>query len=360
MIPSHSLPTRPYPPSLSTPSVLLPRFSVQDAPVATLPEKPLPPDAFRATERNLSLSESSDKVTSSASKRLPPMPPPPVFTPIELPPLPPFHSLQNEASLPIAPQAPVLSSLDWMPPDFWADVPDSTLPSSPPPPMNTNLTQTPTTSVVPPQEMPSPVMPPAPAPFISQTANPNTAPLPMMNNTPSTSTPFPPSTTPLPQATPESALPLAPTSRDADLPPDVRGFDDNIIRSLNARLEDPDWMRRADAANDYFIILSANPNLEKRPEYKPYVDAFALKILRDPSSVVHEAMLRAMQVGYYRYPSPEVLNELYRLRDSAGMLGLESQIVDDAIHGIQKAQLEDAKEAQHQQQQAPLSSRKQI
>ena len=182
----------------------------------------------------------------------------------------------------------------------------------------------------------------------------------MMNNTPSTTTPLPPTTTLLPQTTPESALPLAPTSRDADLPPDVRGFDDNIIRSLNARLEDPDWMRRADAANDYFIILSANPNLEKRPEYKPYVDAFALKILRDPSSVVHEAMLRAMQVGYYRYPSPEVLNELYRLRDSAGMLGLESQIVDDAIHGIQKAQLEDAKEAQHQQQQAPLSSRKQI
>ena len=122
------------------------------------------------------------------------------------------------------------------------------------------------------------------------------------------------------------------------------------MRSLNLRLEDPDWMRRADAANDYFIILSGNPNLEKRPQFKPYVDAFALKILRDPSSVVHEAMLRAMQVGYYRYPSPEVLNELNRLRDSVGMLGLEAQMVDDAIVGIQKAQLKDAQEAQQQVQ----------
>jgi hypothetical protein len=134
-----------------------------------------------------------------------------------------------------------------------------------------------------------------------------------------------------------------------DLPSDVRGFDDNIIRSLNIRLEDPDWMRRADAANDYFIILSGNPNLEKRPQYKPYVDAFALKILRDPSSVVHEAMLRAMQVGYYRYPNPEILNELNRLRDSAGLMGLEAQMVDDALYGIQKAQLQDAKEAQARQ-----------
>jgi hypothetical protein len=59
-----------------------------------------------------------------------------------------------------------------------------------------------------------------------------------------------------------------------------------------------------------------------------------------------------MQVGYYRYPSPEVLNELNRLRDSVGMLGLEAQLVDDAIAGIQKAQLQDAQDAQAQQQQA--------
>lgn len=189
---------------------------------------------------------------------------------------------------------------------------------------------------------------------VPQTAQPATYPsipdpwvTPPVATNPPASPPMTPSTPPSSPPSPAPAIPAP-----VDLPPDVRGFDDGIMRSLNLRLEDPDWMRRADAANDYFIILSGNPNLEKRPQFKPYVDAFALKILRDPSSVVHEAMLRAMQVGYYRYPSPEVLNELNRLRDSVGMLGLEAQLVDDAIAGIQKAQLQDAQDAQAQQQQA--------
>lgn len=167
----------------------------------------------------------------------------------------------------------------------------------------------------------------------------------------------PPAQNPDPSPTPTEPTPPSPAiPTPVELPPNVRGFDDGIMRSLNLRLEDPDWMRRVDAANDFFIILSANPNLEKRPQFKPYVDAFALKILRDPSAVVHEAMLRAMQVGCYRYPSPEVLNELNRLRDSVGMLGLEAQIVDDAISGIQKSQLQDAQDAQNQQkpQTSPL------
>jgi|GEM_PF-6944109 len=148
---------------------------------------------------------------------------------------------------------------------------------------------------------------------------------------------------PPPEAEPEPELPPLPVPTTP--PPTIRGFDDNVIRTLNIRLEDPDWMRRTDASNDFYIILGANPNLEKRKQYKKYVDAFALKIMRDPSAVVHEPMLRAMQVGYYRYPSKPVLAELQRLRNSAGMLGLEAQIVDDAIYGIQKAQHQDALDA---------------
>jgi hypothetical protein len=257
------------------------------------------------------------------------MPPPPLFTPIEFPP---FNRTVVEGSIPPPPCIPnEMKGLDPLPSTILPP-PEGNL-SSPTAISRTSVDLLPQANIppripflgVPPLNTPqattsgtSPVVP-------SSASVPNTAPL-----------PTPPQETPKP-----------------DLPPDVRGFDDNIIRSLNKRLEDPDWMRRTDAANDYFIILSANPNLEKRPEYKPYVDAFALKILRDPSAVVHEAMLRAMQVGYYRYPSPEVLNELYRLRDSAGMLGLETQMVDDAIKGIEKAQREDAKEVQRQRPQPP-------
>ena len=211
----------------------------------------------------------------------------------------------------------------------------------------------------PPASAPSSPLPSLMAPATTPNGSSNVPPFNPLTSPPTTMSPPPtpmPSTPPDPQA-PSESIPMAiPASipPPVDLPPDVRGFDDGIMRSLNLRLEDPDWMRRADAANDYFIILSSNPNLEKRPQFKPYVDAFALKILRDPSSVVHEAMLRAMQVGCYRYPSPEVLNELNRLRDSVGMLGLEAQLVDDAISGIQKAQIKDAQEAQQQQQQVQV------
>jgi len=295
--------TFPPPPSVSQGKPLnLPAFSRQIPPLEMPPPPPLP-NVFLAPA-NFSL----------------PMPPPAMPDP-NLSPAPPsldafiqaskgltphgFHNpTVNLSPMPLSPSSP--------------QAPHSFIPQS-----SQNVPQTDPPASAP--SMPDPwLKPPA---TTAPLANP--LPSPPVATTPPTSPPIPPSTSP--------AIPTP-----VDLPPDVRGFDDGIIRSLNLRLEDPDWMRRADAANDYFIILSGNPNLEKRPQFKPYVDAFALKILRDPSSVVHEAMLRAMQVGYYRYPSPEVLNELNRLRDSVGMLGLEAQMVDDAIAGIQKAQLKDA------------------
>jgi hypothetical protein len=123
--------------------------------------------------------------------------------------------------------------------------------------------------------------------------------------------------------------------------PVIRGFDDSVIRNLNMRLEDPDWQRRASAANDFSMILGANPNLEKRPAYKPYVDAFMLKLLRDPSAVVHEPALRSMAVGYYRHPTQVVLNEVYALLNGSGLFGLEPQMANDALYALAKYQEEE-------------------
>ena len=264
---------------------------------------------------------------------------------LDLPPPPPLPSVfltPSNFSLPKPP--PALPDRELAPapkPSAFTQDPTNFMPPAlhnptmdPPMPLSPNSPQ------LPPYYMPNA------SPYIPPTAPPASAP----------SSPLPSLMAPATTMSPPESIPMAIPATippPVDLPPDVRGFDDGIMRSLNLRLEDPDWMRRADAANDYFIILSSNPNLEKRPQFKPYVDAFALKILRDPSSVVHEAMLRAMQVGCYRYPSPEVLNELNRLRDSVGMLGLEAQLVDDAISGIQKAQIKDAQEAQQQQVQVP-------
>ncbi len=330
-IPSFSASTFPPPPSLAPGKPLnLPAFSRQIAPLDLPPPPPLP-SVFLAPA-NFSLPMLPSPLPD---RELAPAPPnldafihdTSNFTP------PTLHNPKVDLSpMPLSPTSPQV------PPSFKPNVPQS---------IPQNVPQTPPPASAP--SMPDPwVTPPATSPTTSTTP-------PMSNPLPSPPVATdPPASPPMPPSTPPDTEPSTPPAipPPVDLPPDVRGFDDGIMRSLNLRLEDPDWMRRADAANDYFIILSGNPNLEKRPQFKPYVDAFALKILRDPSSVVHEAMLRAMQVGYYRYPSPEVLNELNRLRDSVGMLGLEAQMVDDAIAGIQKAQLQDAQDAQAQQQQA--------
>jgi hypothetical protein len=140
----------------------------------------------------------------------------------------------------------------------------------------------------------------------------------------------------------------------------VRGFDNSVIRNLNRRLEDPDWQKRAEASNDFSMILGANPNLERRPAYKPYIDAFMLKILRDSSAVVHEPALRSIQVGYYRHPTQAVINELNVLKTSIGLFGLEPQMVTDALYALyefQQQEQQEAKQAAQQKQQKPASAK---
>lgn len=160
------------------------------------------------------------------------------------------------------------------------------------------------------------------------------------------------------QPLPPVAEPPVPVEEIGTLPDEktapviVRGFDNSVIRNLNRRLEDPDWQKRAEAANDFSMILGANPNLERRPAYKPYVDAFMLKILRDSSAVVHEPALRSIQVGYYRHPTQAVLEELNALKVGVGLFGLEPQMVTDALYALYNFQQQEQAEAQKAQQSA--------
>jgi hypothetical protein len=134
----------------------------------------------------------------------------------------------------------------------------------------------------------------------------------------------------------------------SDVP--VHGFDDQMIRMLNARLEDPDWQKRADAAMDFFLVLQANPGLNKRPDYKAYVDAFALKILNDPIAVVHEPILLAIETGLYKHPSPEVMDDLAELKASSGLLGLEPQMIEDSLRDLSDDEAKEWQESQKKEQ----------
>lgn len=122
----------------------------------------------------------------------------------------------------------------------------------------------------------------------------------------------------------------------------VSGFDGPIIRNLNARLEDLDDFARVRAANDFVQIMMNSPAITKDPDYKPYTDAFALKILRDPMAPVHQPILLAIESGYYTTPSPEVMFELEKLRRGDGLLGLEAQNVEDALFALRLYQQQDA------------------
>jgi hypothetical protein len=168
-----------------------------------------------------------------------------------------------------------------------------------------------------------------------------------------------PAVTPMPQAAPAPLPKAANTSLNqprskkdepkspplpnvANVP--VHGFDDITITNINARLEDPDYQKRADAAEDFFLILNANPRIETNATYKPYVDAFMLKILRDPRSVVHQPAFMAIQTGLYTQPTDDVLKELEILKESTGLMGLEPQMVDDALQALAERQNQQAQE----------------
>jgi len=151
-----------------------------------------------------------------------------------------------------------------------------------------------------------------------------------------------------PLAQPRDTSPKKDDKPAAELPKTghvtVHGFDDITIQNLNARLEDPDYQKRADAAEDFFLIFNANPRIEANETYKPYVDAFMLKILRDPQSVVHQPAFMALQTGLYTQPTDDVLKELEILKASTGLMGLEPQMVDDALQALAERQNQQAQE----------------
>ncbi len=164
--------------------------------------------------------------------------------------------------------------------------------------------------------------------------------------------PSPPASVAVPEVATVVPPPIAIESNQTELVPEihnggvVRGFDNSVIQDLNRRLEDPDWQKRAEASNDFSMLLGANPQLERRALYKPYIDAFMLKILRDTSAVVHEPALRAIEVGYYRYPTAAVMDELVVLARGDGLFGLEPQMVTDALAALSAYQQQEQKQKQ--------------
>lgn len=132
------------------------------------------------------------------------------------------------------------------------------------------------------------------------------------------------------------------------------GLDDAKIRSLNNRLNDPDEGVRADAGMDLYKILETNPKLTESPVYRPYVDAFLEKIMKDPSALVRASGEIMMQMGKVFDPSETVKSQLKNLSQKDSLTG-ESDIASSILGGADAGTLKkpDKKKSKSPSQEQP-------
>jgi hypothetical protein len=164
---------------------------------------------------------------------------------------------------------------------------------------------------------------------------------PPMPSTPPMPTPAmsmqPPPVQPRQQQPP--AQPPKPSGPTASV--DLSPLSNEVIQSLNKRLNDiANDEARAGAAMDFFKILDAHPQLADDPVYKPYVDAFMQKILSDPSEMVRFPGELAMQMGKVPHPSPEVLSLLDNLAKKQGFFDFESGTATGILDGLRSGALQ--------------------
>ena len=107
-------------------------------------------------------------------------------------------------------------------------------------------------------------------------------------------------------------------------------LDDAMITKLNEKLNSLDDNQRSDAAIDFYKILEKNPGLADNPQYKPYVDAFMDKIMNDPSALVRQAGLLAVETGAVKHASTGTQSKLQELSKGEGLFGVESGAAQNA------------------------------
>lgn len=136
---------------------------------------------------------------------------------------------------------------------------------------------------------------------------------------------------PPPAQPPQQSQEKAPTT-----PLEHGGLTDEIIRSLNKRLNDDNEATRADAAMDLFKILDKDPDLSKLPPYNQYVNAFIEKIMKDPSAVVRAPGELALSSGLVVQPSQGTWQKLKQLEEQGSGLSGEGEIISKLLGGFQQ------------------------
>lgn len=127
--------------------------------------------------------------------------------------------------------------------------------------------------------------------------------------------------------TPDAKTPDAKDPNNLSKIPNASVLTDEQVRSLNRQLSDPNATVRSSGAMDFFKILEANPDISNHPTYGPYVDAFVRKILGDPSPLVRQPLLLAMEMGYLKKVPESAIHILEKLSSGNGLWGQEPGII---------------------------------
>jgi hypothetical protein len=195
--------------------------------------------------------------------------------------------LMNPAALPVSlPPIPPPSAL--VSPSIQAAAPQGfptppTLPEVPPPHMVAPYLYAQFPKPSPPQVFQPPTPPPAQPPPASQ------------------------------QPAPPQAAPVERKTKPAPPKVDKGVLSDEVIKRLNDRLNSEDAMTRMDAAGDLMALMQRNPELSSDPTYGPIIDAFADKIMADPSEMVRMPGLMIYQLGLDKTPTQFTMKRLQEL-----------------------------------------------
>lgn len=73
-----------------------------------------------------------------------------------------------------------------------------------------------------------------------------------------------------------------------------------FVRSLNQQLNDPSPNVRSLGAMEFYRFLETNPTALENKQFKEYIDAFVMKILSDPSALVRQPLLLAIEMEYLK------------------------------------------------------------
>jgi hypothetical protein len=128
------------------------------------------------------------------------------------------------------------------------------------------------------------------------------------------------------------------------------GLNEDTIKGLYQELQNPDVHQRGETSVKLAKILDTNPDCFKDPQYKSYVEALVLKVLRDSSPEVHTPVLVSLQTSVNK-PTQGIINQLATMKNRPGeVVAIEPSLIDSMFNKWRSVQEAEQAKLKAQQQ----------